>query len=46
MAQSYPVNSKRLDPYRNFEFRLIGTASHKSPGRTKYEGIRLERDIT
>src|SRR5579859_1868925 len=74
MAQ-FPVNPKRLDPYKNFKFRLkwdgkyvagiskVGalkrttevvehryggdpSTSHKSPGRTKYEPIVLERGVT
>lgn len=68
----FPVNSERLDPYENFEFRIewhghyvagfsecsmlerttevityqdgrdLG-ASRKSPGRTEYDAITLER---
>ncbi|MDG7016716.1 MAG: phage tail protein, partial [Nitrososphaerota archaeon] len=73
----FPVNPQRLDPYKNFKFRvfwdgqtkpvagvskvspLIRTTevirhregndpstSHKSPGRTEYEPITLERGVT
>jgi phage tail-like protein len=74
MAQ-FPTNPTRLDPYKNFKFRvkwdgkyvyggskLTGlkrttevvehrsggdpSTSHKSPGRTKYEAITLERGLT
>jgi phage tail-like protein len=74
MAQ-FPVNTQRLDPYKNFKFRLkwdgqyvagiskVSTmkrttevvehraggdpsTAHKSPGRTKYEPITLERGLT
>ena len=74
MAQ-FTVNAGRLDPYKNFKFRVkwdgryvagvskVGplrrttqvikhreggdpSASHKSPGRTEYEPITLERGIT
>ena len=71
----FPVNSERLDPYENFEFRIewhghyvagfsecsmlerttevityqdgrdLG-ASRKSPGRTEYDAITLERGVT
>lgn len=71
----FPVNSERLDPYENFEFRIRwhgqyvagfsgcsmlerttevitylggrdpGT-SHRSPGRTEYDAITLERGVT
>jgi phage tail-like protein len=75
VAQPFPVNTKRLDPYKNFKFRLKWdgqyvyggskvtglkrstevvehrsggdpSTSHKSPGRTKYEAITLERGLT
>ena len=75
MALPFPVNPKRLDPYKNFKFRLKWdgkyvyggskvtglkrttevvehrsggdpSTSHKSPGRTKYEAISLERGVT
>jgi len=71
----FTVNSNRLDPYKNFNFRvkwdgkfipaisrvsalLRGTVvvdernggdpstSHKSPGRTEYDAIALERGVT
>ncbi len=74
MAQ-FPVNTQRLDPYKNFKFRLkwdgkyvLGcsklsglkrttevvehreggdpSTSHKSPGRSKYEALTLERGRT
>ncbi|HMD61006.1 MAG TPA: phage tail protein [Opitutaceae bacterium] len=74
MAQ-FPVNPGRLDPYKNFKFRLKWdgkyvagvskvsplrrttevirfreggdpSTSHKSPGRTEYEAITLERGLT
>lgn len=73
MAQ-FPANPKRLDPYKNFKFRLkwdgkyvFGASkirlkrttevvehraggdpstSHKSPGRTKFDAITLERGLT
>jgi phage tail-like protein len=75
VAQPFPANPKRLDPYKNFKFRLKWdgqyvyggskvsglkrttevvehrsggdpSTAHKSPGRTKYEAITLERGIT
>jgi phage tail-like protein len=74
MAQ-FSVNTARLDPYKNFKFRLKWdgryvaglskcsalkrttevvehreggdpSTSHKSPGRTKFEAITLERGVT
>jgi phage tail-like protein len=74
MAQ-FSINPRRLDPYKNFKFRVkwdgryvagvskIGalkrstevvehreggdaSSSRKSPGRTKYEPITLERGVT
>ncbi len=74
MAQ-FSVNTQRLDPYKNFKFRVkwdgqyvagVSKVSvlkrttevvehraggdpstpHKSPGRTKYEPITLERGLT
>jgi len=71
----FSVNPMRLDPYKNFKFRVkwdgryvagvskVGalkrttevvehreggdpSTSHKSPGRTKYEPITLERGVT
>lgn len=75
MAIPFPANPTRLDPYKNFKFRLKWggkyvyggskltglkrttevvehrnggdpSTSHKSPGRTKYEAITLERGLT
>lgn len=75
MAQPFPANPKRRDPYKNFKFRLKWdgkfvygcskctglkrmtevvehrsggdpSTSNKSPGRTKYEAITLERGLT
>jgi phage tail-like protein len=74
MAQ-FTVNTARVDPYKNFKFRVKWdgkyvaglskcsalkrttevvehreggdpSTSHKSPGRTKYEAITLERGVT
>jgi len=74
MAQ-FSVNATRLDPYKNFKFRVKWdnryvagiskvsalkrttdvvehrdggdhSSSRKSPGRTKYEAITLERGVT
>jgi phage tail-like protein len=71
----FTVNPTRLDPYKNFKFRLkwdgkyvVGiskvsplrrttevlryreggdpSTSHKSPGRTEFEAITLERGVT
>jgi phage tail-like protein len=71
----FSVNTTRLDPYKNFKFRLKWdnqyvaglskcsalkrttevvehreggdpSTSHKSPGRSKYEAITLERGLT
>ena len=73
----FPANPTRLDPYRNFKFRIYfagraapvaavskitglkrttevvehreggdPSTSHKTPGRTKYEAITLERGVT
>ena len=71
----FTVNPTRVDPYKNFKFRVKWdgryvagisrvtplrrvtdvvthreggdpSTSHKSPGRTKYEAITLERGIT
>lgn len=72
---SFSVNATRLDPYKNFKFRLKWdnryvagiskvsalkrttevvkhrdggdeSSSRKSPGRTEYEAITLERGVT
>jgi phage tail-like protein len=74
MAQ-FTVNASRVDPYKNFKFRVKWdgryvagiskisalrrttevvehreggdpSAGHKSPGRTEYEAITLERGVT
>ena len=74
MAQ-FTVNAKRVDPYKNFKFRVKWdgayvagvskvsvlkrttevvkhrdggdpSTSHKSPGRTEYDPITLERGVT
>jgi phage tail-like protein len=71
----FSVNPSRLDPYKNFKFRILWdqrhvagisrmsglrritevvehreggdtSTSHKSPGRTQYEAITLERGVT
>jgi phage tail-like protein len=71
----FTVNASRVDPYKNFKFRVKwdgqyvagvskvsplkrttevvkhrdggdSSASHKSPGRTDYEAITLERGVT
>jgi phage tail-like protein len=71
----FTVNAERLDPYKNFKFRVkwdgkyvagvskVGmlkrttepithreggdpSTNHKSPGRTNYEAITLERGVT
>jgi phage tail-like protein len=71
----FTVNPQRVDPYKNFKFRLKWdgkyvagiskvsplkrttevikfreggdpSSSHKSPGRTEYEAITLERGVT
>lgn len=71
----FVVNANRVDPYKNFKFRLswdgrpvmgvskVGalkrttevvkhrsggdpSTSHKSPGRTEYEAVTLERGVT
>lgn len=75
MGQQFTVNTTRVDPYKNFKFRIKwdgnpvaglskcsalkrttevvehrdggdASTSHKSPGRTKYEAITLERGVT
>src|ERR1700685_1087910 len=74
MAQ-FPVNPQRLDPYKNFKFRIKWdgkyvagvskvsslkrttevvkhreggdpSTSRKSPGRSEFEAITLERGVT
>src|SRR5215210_2403851 len=71
----FSVNANRLDPYKNFKFRVQWegryvagvskvsalkrttkvvrhreggdeSSSHKSPGRTEYDPITLERGVT
>jgi phage tail-like protein len=75
MAKGFIKNANRVDPYKNFKFRIlwdgktvmgvskIGTlkrttevvkhrdggdnsTDHKSPGRTSYDAISVERGIT
>lgn len=75
MAKGFVTNAHRIDPYKNFKFRVIldgkavmgiskvgalkrttevvkhreggdNSSDRKSPGRTSYEGISLERGIT
>jgi phage tail-like protein len=72
---TFTVNNQRVDPYKNFRFRVKWdgqyvagiskvsglkrttevvkhrdggdpTTSHKSPGRTEYDAITLERGVT
>jgi phage tail-like protein len=45
MAKGFVVNAHRFDPYKNFKFQLMWT-DRKSPGRSSYEAITLERGIT
>ncbi len=75
MGVPFPANPQRIDPYKNFKFRVkwdgryvagiskVSTlkrttevvkhreggdpsSTRKSPGRTKYEAITLERGVT
>lgn len=75
MPNGFVTNAHRIDPYKNFKFRLLwdqkvvlgvskvgalkrttevvshrdggdNSRDHKSPGRTTYDGITLERGIT
>ncbi|UCD64466.1 MAG: phage tail protein [Candidatus Zixiibacteriota bacterium] len=75
MAKGFSVNAHRVDPYKNFKFRVswdgktvLGVSKvtalkrttevvkhrdggdnsrdHKSPGRTSYEPVTMERGIT
>lgn len=75
MAKGFVVNAHRIDPYKNYKFRVVmdgrtvmgvskvgslkrttevvkhreggeNSTDHKSPGRTSYEGISMERGIT
>jgi phage tail-like protein len=60
MAQ-FTVNTFRVDPYKNFKFRvkwdgryvagvskvgMLKNTSRKSPGRTEFDAITLERGVT
>jgi len=75
MPNGFVTNAHRIDPYKNYKFRLLwdqkvvmgiskvgplkrttevvthrdggdNSRDHKSPGRTTYEGITMERGIT
>ena len=75
MAKGFGVNAHRVDPYKNFKFRVVwdgrvvmgiskcgslkrstevvkhreggeNSTDHKSPGRTTYEGLSMERGVT
>jgi len=75
MAKGFVKNAKRVDPYKNFKFRIVwdgkpvmgvskvgslkrttevvkhrdggdNSTDHKSPGRTSYDAITVERGIT
>ena len=75
MAKGFVTNAHRIDPYKNFKFRVIldgravmgvskvsalkrttevvkhrdggdNSTDHKSPGRTSYEAVSLERGLT
>lgn len=75
MANGFVKNVHRIDPYKNYKFRIIwdgkpvlgvskvgalkrttevvkhreggeNSTDHKSPGRTTYDGITMERGIT
>src|ERR1700742_1702530 len=75
MAKGFVVNAHRIDPYKNFKFRVLwdgkavlgvskvsslkrttevvkhrsggeNSYDHKSPGRSSYEAVTLERGIT
>jgi phage tail-like protein len=75
MAKGFVKNAKRVDPYKNFKFRILwddkpvmgvskvgalkrttevvkhrdggdNSTDHKSPGRTTYDAITVERGIT
>ena len=75
MAKGFVVNAHRIDPYKNFKFRVLwdgrvvmgvskvgalkrstevvkhrdggdNSTDHKSPGRTTYEGVSMERGLT
>jgi phage tail-like protein len=75
MGKGFVKNAKRVDPYKNFKFRILwddkpvmgvskvgalkrttevvkhrdggdNSTDHKSPGRTSYDAISVERGIT
>src|SRR5512139_520262 len=75
MAKGFIKNVHRIDPYKNYKFRVLwdgktvmgvskvsalkrttevvkhreggeNSTDHKSPGRTSYEGVTMERGIT
>lgn len=75
MAKGFVTNAHRIDPYKNFKFRVLmdgkvvlgvskvgalkrttevvkhrdggdNSTDHKSPGRTTYEAVSMERGIT
>lgn len=75
MAGGFVVNAHRVDPYKNYKFKVImdgkpvlgvskvsalkrttevvkhreggeNSTDHKSPGRTSYESVTMERGIT
>lgn len=75
MAKGFVKNAKRVDPYKNFKFRILwddkpvmgvskvgslkrttevvkhrdggdNSTDHKSPGRTTYDAITVERGLT
>jgi phage tail-like protein len=75
MAKGFVINAHRIDPYKNFKFRVLWDAKtvlgvskvsalkrttevvkhreggenstdHKSPGRTTYEAVTMERGLT
>jgi len=75
MAGGFVVNAHRIDPYKNYKFRVVmdnkpvlgvskvsalkrstevvnyreggeNSTDHKSPGRTSYDAITMERGIT
>ena len=75
MAKGFVTNAHRIDPYKNYKFRVIwegrtvlgvskvsalkrttevvkhreggeNSTDHKSPGRTTYEPVTMERGIT
>jgi phage tail-like protein len=75
MAKGFVTNAHRVDPYKNFKFRVLwdgktvlgiskvsslkrttelvrhreggeNSTDHKSPGRTSYDAVTMERGIT